>query len=134
MSTSPRVGSVIDVLVDYNIKTRSKAARIDAGCSRGCFSQSRPGYEWARPNGPKLRHRRAVTRDDDRPTSLHFSKDGCGLIAKLPPSDDSIHWQAVAYVALCSKRLVTEFESRFAMLGARAAISMFSKGYLQTFP
>jgi hypothetical protein len=56
VSTSPRVGSVIEALVDYHIKIRSEAARIDLRCSRRCFSQGGRGHEPTRPNGLKLCH------------------------------------------------------------------------------
>ncbi len=87
------MGSVVDALVDHGIQIPSEAGCIDSRCSRRCFSHGGPGHESARANGPELCHGRAVTRDDEGPTGLHFSKDSRGLIAQLPLSDNSIHGQ-----------------------------------------
>jgi hypothetical protein len=77
VSRSPRVGSVIDALVDHRIEACTKPLGVDprrAGCRLG---KRRSEHEAPWPNGPQLCNRSAVACYDYRPAGLYFAKHGC---------------------------------------------------------
>ncbi len=105
VSSSPRVGSVIDALIDHGIDIRAETAGVDpwrAGCSlrNGCTED-----EPARPNRPEFGDRRPVSSHHDGSPRLNFPEHCCRLIPELPLCNDSVHTQNVANVALCSNQL-----------------------------
>ena len=104
VSSSPRVGSVIDALIDHGIDIRAETAGVDpwrTGCSlrNGCTED-----EPARPNRPEFGDRRPVSSHHDGSPRLNFPEHCCRLIPELPLCDDSIHRRNVANVALCSNQ------------------------------
>src|ERR1700756_3895446 len=106
VSSTPRVGSVIDVRVDYGIQVCTKTVGIDARCASCCVGDNGPRHKAAPPNRPQFPDRRAVAGHDDRSPRLHLPKYSGRLIAKLPLGDYSaLHVRMVAVVALRSNPL-----------------------------
>jgi hypothetical protein len=98
------MGSAIDALIYHSIEISTKPTAIDARRAGCRFGKGCSGHEPVRPNGPQFRDGCAVTGDHNRSARLHFAEHGCGLIAKLPLCDPSVHRVNVAHVALRSSR------------------------------
>jgi hypothetical protein len=103
VSSSPRVGSAIDALVDHSLEIRAESTCINPWRPPRGFGKRGSRHKTTRANGSQLCHGRAVARNDDRSSSLDLAQNSCGLIAQLPLSNDPIHAATVAHVAHRSK-------------------------------
>ena len=72
VSSTPRLGSGIDIFVDYRIKVASESVEIDSRGVFGSIGEYRSRYESPWWNGSKLCNWHAVAGDDERLAGLDF--------------------------------------------------------------
>ena len=86
--------------IDDCIEIRTQARVVHAGSATRSFCNGLARHESARWQRPDFGDRGAIARYHQGLPGLHFTQDGCGVVAKFSLGDHAGHVTIVANVAL----------------------------------